>query len=924
MFLNFHVIVNHSVQRLELPSEGIYVGMDEGGSQLSLNAVCFPEAVFRLLPHGSDLWVEPVPSSSVKVLWNGRELDAAAILRSRSRLTLRGGSLLFHPNVEHPEVIDVYVEQEQSVVQEGGEVANEVGTAMTVMADGKLKAFLQQRRNASSGGGSSAGGNPSAAEADGLLKSDLPEGTVLGKYRIKRKIGKGGMGVVYLALHEALGKLCVLKLLSAKTDGDDALFYERFVREARMAARIQHPNVVEVLDLDTDEATGFSYIAMEYVDGGTLRRLLKRHGVLEEELVFAILYGVTEALVAAGTAGIVHRDIKPDNIMFTRKGEVKLADLGIGKSNDDDSHLTKSEAMLGTPAYLSPEQVENPREVDCRADIYSLGATAYEMVTGHTPYAAKTVYDTLHKLFYEAVPDPRAESPKLSEWFGNLIMKMMAKEPDKRFQSAQELLAALGAGPYLTSLPERQAIVQLSVIDEFGSDSTAGGAPMTSVERQTLLSGLHRTVVDASSLGALTGLGGRRRRIGRVLLSSLLGVLFPVALGLAGLASWQWRQEREQSQQFQETIADQEKQISDLQKEVIEKGELPASQDLAEPLGHLLQQLEVWDGKDDVLSGLPTKISSASQKLGKIIADNKEQERAYGIVADAVGLSPSASLEEICGRISSLKANGGSVNEQVLHLRGQLQQLLETIGLWENSFVSTGVPATTITKANLEIESALRQSIERRDIAEYLGLGASASLEYVKEEIVSQKNAVAKASRDEWRPVLKELGLTEAATSAEALEKVRVLEGMPQVREQERLHGLVEKYSLPADTATVEEAIEKIIQINSLNYSVEVMTELLHLLETLRKTDQPLPISAAALANVTVDFVLKNADDSNCITMMEQGLAFFFVGIQKQEVYKNAFGSKLREFIGSRSDVNEERRALFRKLCGTLGISVSI
>ena len=921
MFLIFHIIANHSSEKIMMPPEGIFVGIDADGQKLYLNSTPFAEDAFRLYVVKEQLRVQP-SKASAEVLLNGRTLDCEGIIKDRSRVTLRGGSFLFYINSGQPEMVEVYVEQEPVAASE--EAGDEYVTAMTVMSDGALRQMLSGMVTQT---GPEGGYSHADSSGGGAISTiSLPEGTQLGKYSLGRQIGKGGMGVVYLARHEGLGILRVLKMLSSALEKDDPLFRERFAREARMAAKIRHPNVVEVLDLDHDDGVGIDYIVMEYMDGGTLRNLLKSQGKLEEELAFVILFGITEALVAAAAAGIVHRDIKPDNIMFTRQGEVKLADLGIGKSREEDTQLTKSESMLGTPAYLPPEQVENPRDVDIRADLYSLGATAFEMVTGHTPYAAKTVYDTLHKLFHDPVPDARAENSALTEWFAWIISKLMAKNPEERFQTPSELLSVLSNGPYLTGVSERMTVVAKILESIQVPDTSVGGAKSSMQARSVFLSSLHRTGVDASSLGSLaeTGFGGRGRRIRRVLLSSLLGVLFPVALGLAGLASWQWRREREQSQQFQEKVADQERQISDLQKEVIEKGELLASQDLAKPLETLLQQLGVWDGTEDIMAGLATKILSASQKVGKIIAVTKEQERAYGIVADAVGLSPSASLEEICGRISSLKAQGGSVDEQVAHLRGQLQQLLEKVGLWEGSFVSTGVPSNTITKANLEIESALRQSIERRAIAEYLGLGASASLEYVKEEIVSQKKAVAKAARDEWRPVLKELGLTEAATSAEAQEKLRALEEMPQVREQERLRELVEKYSLPADTATIEEAIERIVQINSLDYSVEVMTELLHVLETLRKTDQALPISAAALANVTVDFVLKNADDSKAITMMEQGLAFFFVGIQKQEVYKNAFGSKLREFIGSRSDVTEKGRALFRKLCSTLGISVSI
>ena len=265
-------------------------------------------------------------------------------------------------------------------------------------------------------------------------------GSEIGKYIIIKRIGKGGMGEVYLAKHATLGVFRALKVLSADITDDNEKFLSRFIREAKLAAEIRHPNVVGVMDVETDPVCGIPYIVMEYIDGGSLRNSLSICGKLSEEQAVVIVEAVASALQAATENSIVHRDIKPDNIMFTERGEVKLADLGIAKRSDKDYSLTKSNMMIGTPAYLPPEQAQNAKDVDARADIYSLGATFYEMLTGEPPYPGETTVEIIHKLFSDPVPDPRKINSKISNASAAIVMKMMAKKPKDRFQSAEELL----------------------------------------------------------------------------------------------------------------------------------------------------------------------------------------------------------------------------------------------------------------------------------------------------------------------------------------------------------------------------------------------------------------------------------------------------------------------------------------------------
>lgn len=273
------------------------------------------------------------------------------------------------------------------------------------------------------------------------VREPFSSGSEIGKYVIVKRLGKGGMGEVYLARHKSLGIFRALKVLSKAPGKENSVLFERFIREAKLALEIRHPNVVGVMDVETDPSTGFPYIVMEYVDGGSLRDTLRANKKLSEEQAVVIVEAIASALQTAEEHNIVHRDIKPDNIMFTKRGEIKLADLGIAKSRSSDNvTLTKTNVMIGTPAYLPPEQARNAKGVDARADIYSLGATFYEMLTGEPPYPGEDTIEILHKLLMSPVPDPRKINPEVSPASASIIMKMLAKSPKDRFQNAKELL----------------------------------------------------------------------------------------------------------------------------------------------------------------------------------------------------------------------------------------------------------------------------------------------------------------------------------------------------------------------------------------------------------------------------------------------------------------------------------------------------
>ena len=315
----------------------------------------------------------------------------------------------------------------------------------------------------------------------------LQDGAQLGKYKIVKRLGKGGMGEVYLAKHEQLDILRAIKVLPDDLARKNSQFFSRFLREAKTACEIRHSNIVNVMDVETDPVYGISYIVMEFVDGGDVRGLLKSSGRLTVDQTLVIVEAVASALAAASEYGIVHRDIKPDNIMLTKRGEVKLADLGIAKSGDDDVQLTRTNVMMGTPAYLSPEQAKDAKHVDIRADIYSLGATMFEMLTGRIPYPGDSVYNILAKLHSDPVPNPCDLNPDVPPEIGKITMTMMAKKPEQRYQSAAELLEVLSrCRAHQKTVVEAQKIIREAIQTAYGTDAVHPSVLTTHHQRKII------------------------------------------------------------------------------------------------------------------------------------------------------------------------------------------------------------------------------------------------------------------------------------------------------------------------------------------------------------------------------------------------------------------------------------------------------
>jgi len=272
----------------------------------------------------------------------------------------------------------------------------------------------------------------------------LSPGDVLGHYRMEKGIGSGGMGEVYLAVNINLNIRRAVKILKPEIAAANPVFAERFIQEARLATQLQHENIVNVLDVAYSREFNLRYIVMEYVDGGNIRSMLKMFGAINERKALEMVLALCGVLRRAEELHMVHRDIKPENIMLTRSGTVKLADFGIAKSlESEESQLTMMNSLVGTPAYIAPEQARDARSVDIRADIYSLGVVLYEMLTGTKCFTGKTSTEILEKVFCDIEHNPREINKSVSTEAARLVMRMMARDPGRRPANAAELAAAI-------------------------------------------------------------------------------------------------------------------------------------------------------------------------------------------------------------------------------------------------------------------------------------------------------------------------------------------------------------------------------------------------------------------------------------------------------------------------------------------------
>ncbi len=293
-------------------------------------------------------------------------------------------------------------------------------------------------------------------------------------YRIKRKIGSGGMATVYEAIDEHTGITVALKILHSHL-ADQPTYVERFSREAQVAMNLHSPHIARVLDSGRDKVDGdpVYYIAMEYIPGVTLTQLMRNESISSVAQVMNIAYQVAQALAEANRHGIVHRDIKPQNIMITPDGTVKVMDFGIARESFADS-LTMTGVFVGTPQYSSPEQALGEKDVDIRSDIYSLGVVLYHLLTGAVPFQADTPQALLNRVARGNPVPVESHRIDLPPEVSSIVNKMLQRDPTNRFQTPEELMEALE--PLITPAAEEADAEMATIVAPMVSDNTESRA----------------------------------------------------------------------------------------------------------------------------------------------------------------------------------------------------------------------------------------------------------------------------------------------------------------------------------------------------------------------------------------------------------------------------------------------------------------
>lgn len=264
----------------------------------------------------------------------------------------------------------------------------------------------------------------------------------IGRYEIERELGRGAMGIVYLARDTRLGRAVALKTIRLGDFADAEKLQrlrERLIREAQSAGSLSHENIVTIYDVD--ELDEISYISMEYVEGDSLERMLDRRREVSREALLSLLRQVASGLDFAHSRGIVHRDVKPPNVMVTPLGRVKITDFGVAKVTYASS-MTQGGAMLGTPDYMSPEQIDG-RSVDGRADQFSLGVIAFELLTGEKPFIADSLASLFYRIAHEPLPDATLLNPSLSEEVAEVLKRGLSKRPEERYPNCISFVDAI-------------------------------------------------------------------------------------------------------------------------------------------------------------------------------------------------------------------------------------------------------------------------------------------------------------------------------------------------------------------------------------------------------------------------------------------------------------------------------------------------
>ncbi|MFM1831913.1 MAG: Serine/threonine-protein kinase PknB [Planctomycetota bacterium] len=326
-------------------------------------------------------------------------------------------------------------------------------------------------------------------------------------YRIIRKLGAGAMATVYLASQLSLDRMVAIKVLPRKYS-DNADFIARFQKEGRAAAKLNDPNIVAAYDVGNSGE--HHYFVMEYVDGETVHDRIAANKRFDEREAISVARQVASALRHAHERGFIHRDIKPKNIMMTRDGVVKLADLGLARAlSDKEAAEAEAGRAFGTPFYISPEQIRGKVDIGPQADIYGLGATLYHMITGSVPFTGKNPSEVMHRHLKDPLVAPDEINPSISSGLAQVVEMMMAKDPSDRYRNAAELiedldLVADGQAPRHA----RSALDIASMVSSIARDTAGAEADPVVIraDRDSGMSGLTMAVIAGLVLSVLVNL----------------------------------------------------------------------------------------------------------------------------------------------------------------------------------------------------------------------------------------------------------------------------------------------------------------------------------------------------------------------------------------------------------------------------------
>jgi serine/threonine-protein kinase len=303
----------------------------------------------------------------------------------------------------------------------------------------------------------------------------------LGEFRLLRRLGQGGMGSVYLGYEDSRQRQVAIKVLSDQLVNE--AYVERFYREAKSGALLDHANIVRCITAGQDEATGKHYLVLEFVDGFSAHDLLDRVGRLSVGDAVHLALDIARGLEHAHSRNLIHRDIKPDNILITRSGVAKLADLGLAKRLDEVSNLTGLRVGIGTLDYIPYEQAINAKQADARSDIYALGGTLYHLLTGKVPFPAKNYMEVAEKKLQGVYAPASVLNPEVPPVLDRILDKMLAKEPRDRYQLVSELIVELERSNLASPVPSF-ADADLALQDPLVRERLAAPAQATRLDMQ--------------------------------------------------------------------------------------------------------------------------------------------------------------------------------------------------------------------------------------------------------------------------------------------------------------------------------------------------------------------------------------------------------------------------------------------------------